>query len=412
MPVNVRFTSNSSTNGMTVRAFQRSHYGAGLFFHDVGQGTVAADHFVFPSLATPDDYAFTVESPAGTRFRSGRQVLASPTTDTFLIVQAPPGVVTPAQLASMLPPLPKTVQGITIATLSLVVGAGIVTASGTGSQSTAFGPVPISFTYVFTLDPSVVPADMGYPNTVPPAIDVRTISLTVVPMQGGFGGFIVNGLLGALYSILLGSLIAAIENLVQSLIDGTVATKLGNAGAPLGTIATVESLSIAPVAGLTFTAFGGLSMEKLCPVSASGGSVKVRALDQLTHLRAIRDGLLARSPQGQGYIALYETFGPELSRIVIDDPELLGLIDRVVSRIVEGFPIEDPGRGVLSEELAKDVDDVAERIRLAASPKLATTVAALRAELRAFVGRPAGDVLQESFGMIDRHGRPVPRDPA
>jgi hypothetical protein len=401
MSIVLRFTSSSGANGLQALAFERSTQGVGLFFIFRQQVTVAADHATFSSISAPGEFAFRLDSAAGARWRSGRQVLSASPTDTFMIIPAGTLAFTPADISAMLPAPPITSGAAAISTIALTLGTGSITAAGTGTYASPFGPIPVTFTYVFTLVPVTEPADMGVPGFVPPSVDVSTISATVTAVAGGALGFLVNFFAGILLSLMSGTVRAALETAVQKAIDAAVANALASKGAPPDTIATVETVSITPTA-LSLVAFAGFALEKACASSSSGGSVNLRSRRQLIHLRTIRDRLLTRSPRGAAYIALFEQFNAELASILLRNDELLRVADEIVSRALREFPIEDPGAGRVSRELADAVTKAMSLMKEAASPELKLTLVALREEVDSFVGQRADEVLDSSFQLIER----------
>jgi hypothetical protein len=211
----------------------------------------------------------------------------------------------------------------------------------------------------------------------------------------------VNFFAGILLSLMSGTVRATLEAAVQKAIDGAVATALASKGAPPGTIATVETVTIAPKL-LSLAAFAGFSLEKACASSPTGGSVNLRPRGQLIHLRAIRDRLLTRSPRGAAYIALFDQFNSELASILLRNDELLRVADDIVARALHDFPLEDPGSGRVSPMLADAVTKAMSLMQEVASPELKLALTALREEVRDFVGQRAQDVLDDSFQLIER----------
>jgi predicted metal-dependent hydrolase len=69
-------------------------------------------------------------------------------------------------------------------------------------------------------------------------------------------------------------------------------------------------------------------------------------------LQALAFERSTRSPRGAAYIALFEQFNAELASILLRNDELLRAADEIVSRALREFPIEDPGAGRVSRELA------------------------------------------------------------
>jgi hypothetical protein len=201
--------------------------------------------------------------------------------------------------------------------------------------------------------------------------------------------------------LLQDSIRSNIEGTVQGAVENAVANALAAKSAPDGTVASVETLGISPTTGLTLHPWASFSLEKACGLTPSGGCTSLRSAEQLTHLRAIRDRLLRCSPQGVAYIELFELFSPELVRTLLADENLLRSVDRIVSRVLEEFPYDRPGEGRLYPEVAKDVMRAMDRVRENASAELSLTLAAPREDVPRFVGRPAAEVLTESFCLID-----------
>jgi hypothetical protein len=83
--------------------------------------------------------------------------------------------------------------------------------------------------------------------------------------------------------------------------------------------------------------------RRACGLTPSGGSANLRPAEQLAHLRTIREHVRRCTPQGQAYIELFERFGPELVRILLDDQEPLRRIDPIVARTLEACPLDSPG---------------------------------------------------------------------
>ena len=407
MAVVLRFASSSNANGLKASAFERSTQGVGLFFNFKQQVTVASDHATFSSITAPGEFAFRLDSTAGTRWRSGRQVLNASPTDTFLIIPAAPLAFSPAALTAMLPSLPITASSVTITSLTLTLGTGIITAAGAGFYSSFFGAIPATFTYVFTLVPNTEPADMSAPGFIGSALEVRTISVSVVSAVGGPLGFLANFFLNALIGIVSGSIRNTLQNRVQAAIDTAITNALASASAPPGTIATVETATINR-AGVSIVAFAGFALEKACASSSSGGSVNLRPRAQLVHLRAIRDKLLTRSPRGAAYAALFEQFNGEIAAALPSNDRLLRAVDGVVSLALRDLPIEDPGKGRVSRELASAVLKALVLAAKTASPELKMAIAALQDEVEDFVDRPAGEVLDASFALLGEKPRRQP----
>lgn len=400
MGISVRFTSGSQVNGLSCLAFERSQKGLGFFFNFLAQSNVANDSANFPTISPSGEYAFRLDSASGTRWRSGPLLMQSQVTDTFWVLDAGTLNFSPDALNARLPTPPIVSGAATIDSITLSAGTESLSAAGTGRYATLFGSIPISYTYVFTLLPVTDPADMRFPGGIPPVLSVRTVSVAVTAAAGGLLGFLINFLASVLFDLFQSSIRVSIERTVQASVDSTVAGALAAQSAPPGTIASVETVSIAPIGGISMRAFAGVAMEKLCPATPSGGSVRIRSQQQLQHLRLIRDRLLTRSPQGLAYIELFEHFSEELTAILLTNDELLNLADAIAAGVLERFPKERPGAGVLTKHLADQVLKAIQILEHAGSPELTLTIRGLRDEVRSFVDRPAEDVLAESMKFV------------
>ncbi len=401
MPIRVRFTSGSPANGGTAIGFARSQQGVGLFFSASGQSPVANGQAVVPTVTAPGEFAFRVDRPSGVIWRSGPLLLQGATTDTYFIVDAGTTTMTAAQLAARLPTLPIASGAASITSLTLSIGNGSIIATGSGTYGTPFGPIPIAFTYVFTLEPVIDPADYRFVGGVPPAVDVRTISLAVTGTAGGPLGFLVNFFAGVLFSLVAGTVRSSIEATVQASVDRAVASALSSAGGPAGTIPTVETITIATETGVSLKAWGGFSLERGCASNPSGGSVRVRPAEDLQRLRTIRDRLLRLSPRGVAYIETFEQFNGELLKLFLEHEDVLRLADAVVAGALGDLPRDDPGSGRLSQATAESVVSFLDALAERGSAELKLTVTAVREEVGDFTRRPVGQVLAESLKLID-----------
>jgi hypothetical protein len=402
MGITVQFTSGSIASGLMCNAFIRENVGTGLFFKFTETAPVSGgDVAKFSTISVPGEYAFRVDSAAGTRWRSGPLLMeGANVTNTYWVLDAGTISFTPAQLSGMLPTPPLTADKAIITSIVLTLGTGTITATGAGlTVITGFGVIPFTYTYVFTLDADDDPANYQWPNGVPPAITVRTISLVVVGATGGVLGFLVNSLVGVLFNLIASTIQQSIERVVQTSIDTAVADALAAQKAPAGTIATAESVTIL-ADGISIRVFAGIDLTKACASTPSGGSVKVRSPEQLHHLRTIRDRVLRHSPQGLAYIDLFEKFSPELVRILLSDEDLLKRVDDLVSRLLVSFPLDNPEAGRLPQELANTLVDIMDVVAASVSPELAMTIKALRDEVFTFVDRPAEEVLAESLKLV------------
>lgn len=132
--------------------------------------------------------------------------------------------------------------------------------------------------------------------------------------------------------------------------------------------------------------------------------IRIRPVEQIRHLQRIRDRLLTTSPQGAAYIELFERHSNELTSLFVEHRDILELVDRIVPRVLAQFPAQNPGSGRLSQDVAEDVLSLMDKISKVASPGLALASTSLNDEVRAFVGRPAGEVLEESWKLVSGGG--------
>jgi hypothetical protein len=299
-------------------------------------------------------------------------------------------------------------NGIGLGTISVISASATVSSgvlSVTGPFTWAVGGLFSSslagtYTYTCALAPNADCSDVGNP------LIVISENISLVSKHGGVSGWL-EGLVLELFTDVFGTKIKnAINTQVTQAISASLATWLSQQHAPSTTTVTVQEVTLSSAAGIALQAWAGIPFASICSTGASSGSLKLRSREQMEHLRAIRDELLARSPAGVAYTAIFARHNPELSGLLARDPALLELADTVVDRALRAFPRHDPAAGVVDNELAAAVEDAMRRASEDCSPELRWTIEHLLPDLHAFTGRRATDVLDASWAAG------APRPPA
>ncbi|HEX2086906.1 MAG TPA: hypothetical protein VHF89_14595 [Solirubrobacteraceae bacterium] len=409
MPIRFEFSDDLPTDGLRATLFDAG--GSVL-----GSGAVAQREVRFEGVNPPADVALSLASTAGVVMRSGLLRFApapdeDPTWgDTFFLARpdTDPVVIDPARLARALPGVPLTTGADTITSVALTVGINRLDLTGTGIHTTtvfvgAFGigvPVtvttPFSFAYGFDLVPATSPVALE------PVLLVRTLSASVVSSDGSPLAFLVDAIVNMLISGTgaVGAFVARVQAIIQAAVDAELAGAIG-AQSVRPTSVSVESVTTDPTAGVSLRPIGCLSTRTLCATAASSGSVRLRPAEQLRLMRRLRDEVLSRSPQGLAYIETFDRHNRELAMLLVRNPDLLELADDVVAGVVKDFGGAKPGCGELSPGTAKKLRKAMDTVAKHASDELRFAIGSLRDDVETFVGRPAEDVLDESW----RHAR-------
>jgi hypothetical protein len=315
-------------------------------------------------------------------------------------------VLTPAQVTGALPNLPFVTDdgAVMITTLTLALGGGMITATGTathratvtvrdpfgfGASTTFTKSTPVTFTTSFTLAPvTAVPAGERL-------IRVMLGPLTVTAAHGGLLGPLADIITNVIIFFLDGTIREQIEDSIQAQIDAAVANAMGE-NVPASATVTVQSLAIAP-AGLTLTPVAGVPGADVCPGEVGSGSVRWRARAQQDHLRILRDKLIARSPLGVTYLDALKRHQAEIILLLLRNPDCLKAMDAAVNAVLAEFPARNPEKGRLSKKAAAEIEQFLRLAEKAASPKLAAVAAALRNDLPKFVETDVTKILFEGW---------------
>jgi hypothetical protein len=117
--------------------------------------------------------------------------------------------------------------------------------------------------------------------------------------------------------------------------------------------------------------------SRVAPARARASALAASGNSVLDTLYAVRDQVLALSPQGRYYTRLYYLNSPELVQIVLYRPDLIA---RGGSTLLEWQPAlqslasgQGSGR-VISLQMITDLTDVLNELKALGSPRLATTI--------------------------------------
>ena len=313
----------------------------------------------------------------------------------------------PAAFASLAPTLPLISGSTTVRSISGVApGNGTISLAGTGVSTEFLGmAMAIKFTYVFSLQPSVQHPDASL------LLDVQTTKLDVQSDNGTWFGWLINPVVNLLLDAFRpasGPVQANIQDLINSAMQSAVAAK----SPVLGTTGAVQQVSVDPTNGIMVQAWAGVPLGSMCCGTVCSGSVKVRPVEQIAHLRAIRDNLLVKSPEGFAYACFIRDNNRQIMGLLVDHADLLAATDAVVARVLEDFTAEAPERGVLSSPSAATVTDLLDRFAAVAPAGLALSITGLKREVAKFVGVAAGPVLHASWSLLGGMASEVPAKPS
>jgi hypothetical protein len=412
--------SCSFIEGDTIEGFEATVTVPILFGTITENAVVTNSTADFPALPVPAplNCCFSVQSSIGTVFRSGSmQLTASSAAPSFFVARAatvaklnpngPPPTIPPATLATMVPQTPLVLlntpdRTVTVNSAALTVNNGSLTVGGSVTYvQRAFGGIILfsitgMYTYVFNLVPVTNCQDTGN------ALTVSTISFKFTTSYPGPIGGIVNVLVSILEPFFNNTFATMIQQRLQVILDNAISAGLTGGSVPANTIITSESCSIDPTNGVDPHAWVSFPSSKLCSSLPTGAPMRIRAPEQLRHLRAVRDTLLTRSPAGFGYLATFEEFNAELLRLLIADPELLELADEVVNHALRDLPEEHPEAGRITPETAEAVRQLMDRAASHAGPALRFAIQQIKPDLDRFTGRNAGEVLGEGRRLDER----------
>jgi hypothetical protein len=318
----------------------------------------------------------------GWLFRSG-PFLENVSTDPIEIVAGRIDVPA-ADLPSMLPPIPMTIDaGTTLTALTATLAQGGIDFSATGTTTKTGETVGFSYTGLITLDPS---ADVAAAEFEALSVGISNPMLVFLP-----GPSIVSAIHAEILNLLRVFLVREVgpqirRNLEQRINASVIASagrSLPGGVLPAGISVSVRTISVTPAriqVRAALGAFGGV-FSKLPPPSSGGGGTRicpVLTLATLGHslvgtavLREVRDARLATTTTGRRLIESYYRFGEEVSDLLRADSGLARRAARVAAELTSvlraGAAVPE-GLRVRSESLLRD-------LALAGSPDLRASVA-------------------------------------
>ncbi len=123
--------------------------------------------------------------------------------------------------------------------------------------------------------------------------------------------------------------------------------------------------------------------------------------DMLSALREVRDKSLATSPIGRRYIRRYYKHSPEISRLLLSDPELRARTAKLVKELMPAFrSLSDGtagqpspgGKMVLTKGRVKEIEALLDDFAEKASPELRAVIWEVKGQLRSFEGKTLGEI--------------------
>ena len=198
-----------------------------------------------------------------------------------------------SDLASEIPPISE--GGLTATNIGVTRRGDNLLASGDVSVAGING----TFTYEFRL----VAITSAMSASI---LQVETVEIDL--NLSGVLGWLVNGYIDVLLSIMEDPISVVLEAQVQTQIDQSVAERLADEGPiPDGVQTTVQSVVLS-ASDVTVNALVAVPARAIdCPFTVADGSVKIRRGEQLRKLRRMRRKVLMGNPRGDIYIALDET---------------------------------------------------------------------------------------------------------
>ena len=390
--INIYFIGNPdgfTLNGMTATL---STFNFNSTLHPIPQDKLIENNQCSFNAQLLDVIRLSVMSGNGMVFRSSniRNIIDPNADNGFVIFRANPVVFTAAQLAASLPVLPIVKGDITISTIGLALRRGFIRATGTGSQAALFGPINFAFTYDFNLIPVTNVARLDL------LVDVKSVAVNITGTNRGLLGAIANLLVSAVTAIFNGTVANMFRTTVQSAVDAAVNAQINPESEHDGTTVTVETVSITSAA-MTIQAYGGISLNELCATNITSGSIKLRPLEQVQHLRKIRNELLNKNAYGKIYTDLFYKHNRELMRLLINSPALLKQADKAVAGALKDFGEKSINQGVLSKSTADAVLKAFKLIdSMKASVELKNTLVALEQDVKTLINVKAGDLLKKA----------------
>jgi glyoxylase-like metal-dependent hydrolase (beta-lactamase superfamily II) len=123
--------------------------------------------------------------------------------------------------------------------------------------------------------------------------------------------------------------------------------------------------------------------------------------DMLSALREVRDKSLATSPVGRRYIRRYYKHSPEISRLLLSDPELRARTAKLVKELMPavrslsdgaaGQP-SPGGKMVLTKGTVREIEALLDDFAEKASPELRAVIWEVKGQLRSFEGKTLREI--------------------
>lgn len=277
-----------------------------------------------------------------------------------------------------------------ITSLELAIKDDLLLLDGTGVVFELPIGGAIHFVHEFRLKPETSPVNTDR------ILRTETVSTIVRSASGGILGFLTNFITQIIINNVLSDFVAAFERAIQTVMDVAASDQAAAQDIPQGMTISAHSITIAEGEGIRIWPLGLVMTGDICASSLTSGSVKSRPAQQVDQLRALRDKALRGTIQGEAYIEAFYANNPELVTILLKHPDILKQVDRVLSHWLKGFNSKAPGKMRMSPEVAKHWVTLLKMVENAASPKLATVVHNVIAEVETFIGRPISEVLAES----------------
>lgn len=247
----------------------------------------------------------------------------------------------------------------------------------------------VGYNYTFSLTGTAHPLD---PDQI---LGVKSLGLDFYDVAGNWW---LNLLLDILQGILEREISRSMETTIKNILHEEISTQLAQENVPEETVITVEKIEITPT-GVIFYATGTVNLQYICPSSVNTQTVSGRAAfrdaNQIQQMHHIRDRLLKGTPRGEAYMTTFKRHSPELVRILIKHPKLMKDVDKMVEAILRDFG-GDVEQGQLSEETAKRVIDLGNRVKENASLRLRAAIEVLTPEVYEYTQRVPRNVLQDT----------------
>ncbi|MEO8275147.1 MAG: hypothetical protein ABI639_02950 [Thermoanaerobaculia bacterium] len=163
-----------------------------------------------------------------------------------------------------------------------------------------------------------------------------------------------------------------------------------------------ETGSLAGLLPNASSASGGVAPDGAPGLHAWGGPV-----DAIATLRAVRDEVMASTPAGRYYAALYDTLSPAILRTFVSRPTLLADLILSEDAWVDGLGSLLAGGGArVTTDMAGDLNRILDAFEAEGSPALRRTLARERARLG--LGTIAGLTMNQFWQRVNSRWDPEP----